>query len=593
MENDGTDDSSPAGFRPNGRRKRKDIGKKRQASRKWTDHEETLFIEALELHGRNWKACANHVGTRDARSFTSHAQKHFVKLWVAGAPLPKKVAETGAGYTLSGKALDPDSAAAKQYASKGRSKKRTPPPKKPASTIKRVKPVDLEQEDPVTPPLLEGSDNEDENGHSMLNHQMSGDSPSSGSDTLNLSEDMSTIEWMGKVEECSLTDGEKQKVIEHFLSHPPKSKDLKGSPEERSSRLRKLLNVERFIQESPVSAPPAPLKQKRQKRVRKPKISKARKTASPTRQSARVARIRHSVGDNLIQKYGDDPLEMVPCCSYEEFPSIDQPFSVEIDRSAVLLCDLHAHMCTVEVIGMLGGTWDPDSQRLVIKKAFPCKSIMMGEEVAAVNVEMDPGSEVEIRSQIAASGLQVVGWYHSHPEFEPHPSYRDIENQLNYQVLFKDHRYHLEPFVGLIVGSYDVRLPTPQSTLTVFNVTNTTEESGTPVNMRYEVSEQVDLSATFLQMADLIDTYKDYPLRVDFTETWRGFATLKEGLDSTHLGSKPISRLEKLLYSLKSRLPSTVSSMQSGELLNHIKAEIMSKWISSPVRGDPLTLMME
>jgi protein MYSM1 len=65
--------------------------------------------------GRDWKACAAHVRTRDARSFASHAQKHFIKLCINGKQLPDKVAESGPGYTLSGKLLDPESSAAKAY----------------------------------------------------------------------------------------------------------------------------------------------------------------------------------------------------------------------------------------------------------------------------------------------------------------------------------------------------------------------------------------------------------------------------------------------------------------------------------------------
>ena len=65
--------------------------------------------------GRNWKAAAAHVGSRDARQFASHAQKYFIKLCLSGVLLPSKVAESGTGYTLSGKLLDPQSAAAKAY----------------------------------------------------------------------------------------------------------------------------------------------------------------------------------------------------------------------------------------------------------------------------------------------------------------------------------------------------------------------------------------------------------------------------------------------------------------------------------------------
>ncbi len=98
-----------------GRRVRKDKGKERAKARPWDEQEEAKFIEALHLHGRDWKKCAEHVGTRDARAITSHAQKYFIKLCLQGKKLPSKVAESGDGYTLSGKPLDPSSAAARAY----------------------------------------------------------------------------------------------------------------------------------------------------------------------------------------------------------------------------------------------------------------------------------------------------------------------------------------------------------------------------------------------------------------------------------------------------------------------------------------------
>jgi proteasome lid subunit RPN8/RPN11 len=47
---------------------------------------------------------------------------------------------------------------------------------------------------------------------------------------------------------------------------------------------------------------------------------------------------------------------------------------------------------------------------------------------------MDPASEMEAREWFAEKGMQVVGWYHSHPTFVAIPSIRDIENQMSYQV---------------------------------------------------------------------------------------------------------------------------------------------------------------
>ncbi|KNC78774.1 hypothetical protein SARC_08802, partial [Sphaeroforma arctica JP610] len=82
----------------------------------WTPEEEKLFLEGLELYGRDWAMIAMHCGnTRAKQNISSHAQKHFIKLFIGGHCLPAKVIESGSGYTLSGKPLDPNSAALKAY----------------------------------------------------------------------------------------------------------------------------------------------------------------------------------------------------------------------------------------------------------------------------------------------------------------------------------------------------------------------------------------------------------------------------------------------------------------------------------------------
>ena len=68
--------------------------------------------------------------------------------------------------------------------------------------------------------------------------------------------------------------------------------------------------------------------------------------------------------------------------------------------------------------------------------------------------------------------------YHSHPVFAPKPSQKDAENQRNYQALFRCAASALEPFLGVIVGPYDVLLPTPVRTLLLpkwSSHTNTTQ----------------------------------------------------------------------------------------------------------------------
>lgn len=47
---------------------------------------------------------------------------------------------------------------------------------------------------------------------------------------------------------------------------------------------------------------------------------------------------------------------------------------------------------------------------------------------------MDPVSQTQASESLAARGFQVIGWYHSHPAFDPNPSIRDIDTQAKYQV---------------------------------------------------------------------------------------------------------------------------------------------------------------
>ncbi|GMF50748.1 unnamed protein product [Phytophthora fragariaefolia] len=182
-----------------------------------------------------------------------------------------------------------------------------------------------------------------------------------------------------------------------------------------------------------------------------------------------------------------DPHTMVQCASYRSkdyvedpnsrsrgAPSLDSPFQVVVHPDAVFVADLHAHLATCEIIGFLGGKWDEDSKTLYIQAAFPCRSLVIDGDDGSTDVEMDPGSEIELRGIIENAQLEVVGWYHSHPAFAPDPSVRDIENQTSYQQLFqrpctgKDKKPS-EPFVGLIVGTYDTRRSTPVSLFRYFH----------------------------------------------------------------------------------------------------------------------------
>ncbi len=140
-------------------------------------------------------------------------------------------------------------------------------------------------------------------------------------------------------------------------------------------------------------------------------------------------------------------------------PNQAQPFAVKVCPDVSFVADLHAHLSESEVIGLLGGRYEPSERCLYVQAAFPCKSTTRGD-AGLTDVEMDPVSQIAAGNAISDHGMTVVGWYHSHPRFQPDPSITDIENQNNYQELLrseilKSENNALCPFVGLIIGTYD------------------------------------------------------------------------------------------------------------------------------------------
>ncbi|KAG2224461.1 hypothetical protein INT45_010527 [Circinella minor] len=141
----------------------------------------------------------------------------------------------------------------------------------------------------------------------------------------------------------------------------------------------------------------------------------------------------------------DDPFCLIPV---EEYTDIDPPFHVDVASNALLMMDFHSHLSYTEIIGLLGGRYVHEERKLYVECVFPCR----GTSSTDIECEMDPESEMKAREVFAHKGLSVVGWYHSHPTFEPNPSVRDIEYQQLYQTLFRDDTTGVEPFIGIIVN---------------------------------------------------------------------------------------------------------------------------------------------
>jgi len=141
-----------------------------------------------------------------------------------------------------------------------------------------------------------------------------------------------------------------------------------------------------------------------------------------------------------------DPYKLVPC---RTFPSeIAQPFTVTICLKALLVMDFHSYLSSSEVIGLVGGKYSHASRRLEIMRVAPCSNVGTN-----LQCEMDPVSQAKASSDLAQHGLDVVGWYHSHPTFAPTPSLRDIDTQSTFQEWFSRAG---APFVGIIISPYNM-----------------------------------------------------------------------------------------------------------------------------------------
>lgn len=158
---------------------------------------------------------------------------------------------------------------------------------------------------------------------------------------------------------------------------------------------------------------------------------------------------------------------------------------MRVHPCAALLMHLHVHLSRTEVIGYLAGFV---SDGLVdVAEAFPALCLNSREMArsgrsALREVEMLPESDVMLRARIASKGLQVVGWYHSHPDarFTTEPSRVDIENQANYQqYIFRD-----SPFIAAVLAPYNSDLPDALGDMDAFYVA---PDRATPMRVPYTI----------------------------------------------------------------------------------------------------------
>ncbi|TPX60680.1 hypothetical protein PhCBS80983_g01635 [Powellomyces hirtus] len=252
------------------------------------------------------------------------------------------------------------------------------------------------------------------------------------------------------------------------------------------------------------------------------------------RQRQQAPIIQASASDALGEY---DPFRLIPTRTYTE--EVPAPFRVVVQSNTMIVMDMHAHLAHTEIIGLLGGTYDVENGLLNVEDVFPCRSMSTG-----VQCEMDPDSEMQAREAFSAKGYDVVGWYHSHPTFDPIPSIRDIENQTTYQTLFQRGN-GVEPFIGAIVTPYDARHAADRKSrfgwLSISHSWNSLNEYRLPYACNVTVSGSEALTGElFNQLSQLLRDYRTHEHRVDLMKP---FAPRHDPI---------FTRLDKLIHSVES-----------------------------------------
>ncbi|KAM8930122.1 deubiquitinase MYSM1 [Pelodytes ibericus] len=210
-----------------------------------------------------------------------------------------------------------------------------------------------------------------------------------------------------------------------------------------------------------------------------------------------------------------DPFQLIPCSAFNnEKPA---PFRVKVSAEAMLVLDLHAHVSMAEVIGLLGGRYSEAEHVVEIWAAEPCNSLSTG-----LQCEMDPVSQTQASEVLSERGYSVIGWYHSHPAFDPNPSIRDIDTQTKYQSYFSRGG---AKFLGMIISPYNRSNPLPQSQVSCLIIGDDLSEDGSyRIPYKFEVehmSGEPQWGVVFEKAVWIIEKYRTSYSSVPMTRRYR------------------------------------------------------------------------
>eukprot|EP01133_Synstelium_polycarpum_P001165 gene1165-1335_t len=240
-----------------------------------------------------------------------------------------------------------------------------------------------------------------------------------------------------------------------------------------------------------------------------------------------------------------DPFTLIECSNHTT--TNPPPFGLSVTINALTTMDVHAHIATTEVIGMLGGKYDHEHKHIAVHLAIPCNSLS-----SDIQCDMDPNSLIAARDLVTSMSLEIVGWYHSHPNFPPIPSLRDIETQSAYQKLFG--REDIEPFVGVIVNPYHQPAASNPS---IFNYVTVSKQLSD--NQMYRIP---------FELVPTISRCRSYPLLTQQIETiCRKYQTYQFRMDLMRIYNKETntSYLEKMVASVRSSLERAITTVDAAE----------------------------
>lgn len=285
---------------------------------------------------------------------------------------------------------------------------------------------------------------------------------------------------------------------------------------------------------------------------------------SPRRDKPKRKTPRKAASNASSSLDANDPFRLIWLNDYateDAFsPSEMAPFRVEIEAHVLCIIDFHSHLFSSEIIGLLGGTFDQETSLMRITCVFPCKS----SHSTGTEVDVDPISEIEAGEFFERQHVRMIGWYHSHPNFEPNPSLRDLETQTVYQGLCRGVDGGVEAFVGLICNPY-LAATESSSHIECFYVAQS-EGNGLerlPYRMSLEKIGKIDAGAVLPVLQMLVEMTAGIPEAFDMNKAPEGQASRLDKLISsiaTHTSCE-----EDFLLQVRNLFPSKVEPASSSQ----------------------------